>query len=84
MVRVAAEGLRHDLLELGFDLVDILAGREAGAVADAEDVGVDRKGFLTEGGVQHDVGGLAADARKFLELLAGARHLPAVAVDQCL
>ena len=73
MVRVAAEGLRDDLLELGLDLVDRLAGREAGAVADAEDVGVDREGLLAEGGVEHDVGGLAADAGQRLQLFAGAR-----------
>jgi hypothetical protein len=66
VVRVAAEGLRDDLLKLGLNLVDILAGRESGAVADAEDVGVDREGFLAERGVEDDVGGLAADARKFL------------------
>ena len=78
MVRVAAERLRDDLLELGFDLVDSLAGREAGAVADAEDVGVDRERLLAERGVEHDVGGLAADAGKGLELFAGARHFAAV------
>jgi hypothetical protein len=48
MVRVAPEGLRHDLLELGFDLVDRLAGRETGTIADAEDVRVDGKCFLAE------------------------------------
>ena len=63
MVGIAAEGLRDDLLEPGLDLVDILARREAGAVADSEDVGVDGEGFLPERGVQHDVGGLAPDAR---------------------
>ena len=63
VMRVAAEGLGHDLLELRLDLVDGLARREAGAVADAEDVGVDRERLLAERGVEHDIGGLAADAR---------------------
>jgi len=67
MVRVPPEGLWHDLLELGFNLVDRLPGREAGAVADAEDVGIDGEGLLAERGVEHDVGGLAADAGKFLQ-----------------
>ena len=61
---VAAEGLGHDLLELGFYLVDVFSGREAGAVADAEDMGVHGKGLFGEGGVEHDIGGLAADARE--------------------
>ena len=59
VVSVAPEGLRHDLLELRLDLVDILAGREAGAVADAEDMRVDGERLLAEGGVQYYVGGLA-------------------------
>ena len=82
MVGVAAEGLGHDLLELGFDLVDGLARREAGAVADAEDVGIDRERFLAERGVEDDIGGLAADAGKRLQFLARARNLAAVIVDQ--
>jgi len=67
VVGVAAEGLRNDFLELGFDLVDIRAGREAGAVADSEDVGVDCEGFLAERGVEDDVGCLATDAGELLE-----------------
>jgi hypothetical protein len=62
VVRVAAEGLWHDLLELRLDGVDRLAGRESGAVADPEDVGVDGERLLAEGGVEHDVGGLAPDS----------------------
>ena len=67
VVGVAAEGLRNDLFELGFDLIDVLAGGEAGAVAHSENVGVDGEGFLAERGVEDDVRGLAADAGKFLE-----------------
>jgi hypothetical protein len=84
VVRVAAEGLRNDLLELRLDLVDILARREAGAVANAEDMGVDREGFLTPGGVEDDVGGLAADAGKRFEFFARARDFATEAVDQRL
>ena len=51
MMSVAAEGLRHDLLELRLDVVDRFAGRQAGAVADTEDVSIDRESLLAEGGV---------------------------------
>ena len=61
MVSIAAERLRHDLLELRLNLIHGLARREAGAVADTEHVGVDREGFLAPGRVQDDVGGLAPD-----------------------
>jgi hypothetical protein len=81
VVRVAAERLGHDLLELGFDLVDRLARRESGTVADAEYVRVDREGFLAEGGVEHDVCGLASDAGERLQLFARLRDLAAVIVD---
>ena len=84
MVRVAAERLGDDLLELRLDLVDILARREAGAVADAEDVRVDRERLLAECRVEDDVGGLAADAGERLKLLAGARDLTIMLLDQCL
>ena len=64
---VAAEGLRDDLFELRLDLVDRLAGREAGAIGDAEDVRVDGEGLLAERGVEDDVCRLAADTGKFLQ-----------------
>ena len=63
MVRVQPEGLRHDLLQLELDLEHVLARREAGAVADPEDVRVDRERLLVEGGVEHHIGRLSADAR---------------------
>ncbi|MEA3081871.1 MAG: hypothetical protein QOD54_1539, partial [Sphingomonadales bacterium] len=46
MVGIAAERLRDDLFELRLDLVDRLARCETGAVADAEDVRVDRECLL--------------------------------------
>ena len=67
MVSVAAERLRDDLFELCLDFVDVLAGREARAVADAEDVGVDGERFLAERGVEDDVGGLSSHAGQFLQ-----------------
>ena len=84
VVRIAAEGLGDDLLKPGLDLVDGLAGREPGPVADPEDVGVDREGFLAERGVEDDIGGLAPDAGKGLQLLAGSWDLAAMTVDERL
>jgi len=81
VVRVTAERLRDDSVELGFDLLRRLAGREAGAVADPEDVGVHRERLFAPGGVEHDIRCLAADAGEGLELLAGARYFAPEAVD---
>jgi len=81
-MRVAAEGLGDELLELRFDIVDCLARREAGAVADSVDMGVDRERLLAERGVQDDVGGLATDSGKRLKRLAGARDFAAMVADQ--
>ena len=81
---VSAERLRHNSLELRLDLVDTLARREAGAVADAEDVGVDGERLLAPGGVEHNIGGLAADPRQLLKLIARARNLSAMLGDQRL
>ena len=83
-MRVAAEGLRHDLFQLRFDLVDVFAGREAGAVADSENVSIDRERLLAERGVEDDIGGLAANAGQRLQLLARARDVAAVPVNQRL
>jgi len=84
VVRVAAERLRDNLLELHLDILDRFSGREAGSIADPEDVGVDRERFLAERGVQNDIGGLAADAGERLQLFPSARHFAAVSVDQRL
>ena len=81
-MRVAAERLRHHLFQLQLDLKGILARREAGAVADAENVGVDRKRLLAEGGVENDVGRLPPDAGQLLELFARLRNLAAVIPNQ--
>ena len=83
-MRVAAERLRHALLELGFDLLGGFATREAGAVRDAEHVGVDRESLLAERAVHHHVGGLAADAGQGDQRVAVGRDLAAVLGNQLL
>ena len=82
MVRVSAKGLRYDLLELRFDLVDGLAGGKSRAIADAEHVCVDSERFFAERRVEHDIGCLSTDARQRLQRLARPRDLPLVLVDQ--
>jgi len=64
------------------DLAHGLARRKAGAIGDAEDVRVDRDGGLSEGRVQHHVGGLAADAGQGLERFAVPRHPAAMLLEQ--
>jgi hypothetical protein len=84
MVCVPSERLRHDLLELRLHVVDALARRQARPVADAVDMRVDREGLLAEGGVEDHVGGLAADARQCLKLLASPWNVAAMMIDQRL
>ena len=82
VVRVTAEWLRHNSFELGFNLVDVLARREAGAIADAEHVRVDRERLFAKGRVEHHVGGFSPDAGKRLEFLPSPRNFAAVIADQ--
>ena len=82
MVGIPAEGLGNDFFQPGFDLVDVVARRQAGSVAHPKDVGVDCKGFLAECRVEDNVCGLAPDARQFLQLITRARDVPSVIADQ--
>ena len=84
MVSVQSEGLWDRLFQLELNLTRILARREAGAVADPEDVRIDRERLFIEGGVEDDIGGLSADARQFLQLFASAWDLAPMIADQCL
>ena len=84
MVRVLPELVRRELLQPRLDFVDVVARREVGAVRDAEDVRVDRDRRLAEGGVEHDVRRLAADARQRFQRFALARHRAAVLLEQLL
>ena len=54
-------------------------GCDPGAVADPEDVGVDRHGGTPEGGIEHHVGGLAPYPRQFFQGLSVIRNLAPVA-----
>ena len=72
------------VLDRAFDLVDILAGADAAAVSDAEDMGIDRLRGLMEPHVQHHIRGLAPDPGQRLQRGARRRHLAAIAVHQDL
>ena len=69
---------------LHFDIERRLAGREPGAVADAENVRIDRDGRLAESDIEHDVRGLAADAGQRFQRLAIVRDLAAMLRDENL
>jgi len=82
MMGMALEMLRHDLLQTLLDFERVLARRQAGAVGNAEDMGVDRDGLVAEGDIQDHIRGLAPDAGQFLQILAAVRHLAAVFLEQ--
>ena len=84
MVRVPAKWLWNDLLEFRLDLVDGPARSKAGTVANAKDVGVDRKGLFSKGGIEDHIGGLATNAWKCLKLLPRRGDVPAMTLDQRL
>ncbi len=82
MVRTAQVSLGDDAHQRLLDLVRRLPRREAKAVADAEDVGVDRDRRLPEGDVEDDVRRLPPDPRQRLERLPVARNRAAVLLDE--
>ncbi len=84
MVGIEQEFLRHKFEQLLLDYLDRLARRDAGAVGDAENMGVDRHRDFAKSRVQHHIGRLAAHAGKGFQCLAGARYFAAVLVDQDL
>ncbi len=76
MVRVLLVLRRHHLLQFGFDLKRGLAGGHPGAVADAENMRIDRNCRFAESNVEHDIRGFAANAGKRFQRIARARHVP--------
>ena len=74
--------LRHYLHQFNLDLERRLADGKAGAIADAENVGIDGDGRFAESDVKHHIGGLAADTRQGFERIAVVRNLTAVFGDE--
>ena len=59
MVGVLLPARRNCLFEPLFDRQRCLAGRNAGAVANPEDMGINCDGRLAEGDIEDDIGGIA-------------------------
>lgn len=73
---------RDEPLQFAFNLSYILAWGEPSPVGDAEDMGIDCDGGVTKGGVENNIGGLAANARQLLKGLSGLRNLAGVLFNQ--
>ena len=58
------------------------AGRDAGAIGDPENVGVDRDGGLTEGRIQHHVGSFSSDTWERLKRLTIIGDFATMVFDQ--
>lgn len=76
--------VRRHAQQFLFDFNDGFAWRQAGAVAEAENMRVDGDCGLAEGGVKYDIGGLAANAWQRFQQGALVRHLAAVLFKQNL
>lgn len=83
-MRVALKLHRQVILQRPLNRQHVAPRRYAGAVGDPENMRIDRLRGVTEGDVQHHVGGLAANAGKRLQGCARIRHRARVALDQDL
>ena len=63
MMSILQKGLRDQAEQFLLDLQGCLARGQARAVGDAKDMGIHRKGGMTESGVKDDIGGLTPHAR---------------------
>jgi len=84
MMGVQPIGLRHDPFKAEFNRERRLADGKARAVCHPKQMGVDGNGRLMEGDIEHDIGGLAANAWQCLKLRAGLRHFAPMPLDQQL
>jgi len=82
VVGVDPERRRGLRLQLLFHRQHGLARRQPGAVADPENMRVDREGLRAKGTVHHHIGGLAPNPRQPDQRLAIRRHLAAKFRDQ--
>ena len=79
---VALKGGGDVVLDRALDSQNILAGGDAGAVAKAEDMGIDRLCGHAEPDIQNHIGGLATDTRQALQGGARRGHLAVKLADQ--
>ena len=71
--------LRHQPV---FDFARVFPGRQTGAVADPENMRVDRHGGLAKRHIQNHIGGFAPHTRQGLQRRARMRHLAAMIAHQ--
>ena len=79
---VALEFGGNIVLDCTLDSIDILARRDPRAVADTEDVRVDRLRWMTPPHVQDDIGGLSSDAGQGLQGGSGRGNFAVILVDK--
>ena len=72
----------HELHEFLFYLQHRLARGDAGAVADPENMRINRHGGLTESGIEHYVRGFATHARQCFQSFTSLWHFAAVVLNQ--
>ena len=77
MVRVAPKFFGHEFQQAKLHLDDVFARCDAGAIGDAEDMGIHCDRRLAEGGIQDDVRGLPADTGQSFEVVAIRWHFRA-------
>ncbi len=75
---------RNSFEQLHFHRQWGLAGRQPRAIADTEDVRIDRHRRFTKGNIQHHVGSFAPNARQSLERRSISGHHTAVLLHQYL
>ena len=75
---------RRDAHKLGFNFGGRFAGSQAGAIGDAEDVGIHRDCAFAEDLHQHDICRLSSNTRQRFQRLARARHFAVVLRDKRL
>ena len=81
---VALKLVRRHFFQLLFHIQHSFAWRQSGAVADAEEMGIDGNGGHPEGDIEDDVGGFAPNTRQAFQHLPVGRHVTAMLVDQHL
>ena len=79
---ILAEFLGYQPHQAFFHFDNIFSPRNAGPVGDAKNVGVDCNRWLSEGGVQDDIGCLPAHTGQAFEFFPRLRHLAAMLVPQ--
>ena len=82
MVRANAERGGCVLIERLFNREHRLPFGEASAIADAEDVRIDCKGFGTKRSIHHDICGFSANARERLKCVPVGRDFTAMITDE--